>query len=141
MSKTFKTSRRVEFHDTDAAGIVHFVTFFEWMEEAEHELLRHLGLSVITQDEHGTISWPRVHASCDYQTSLKFEEVVGVEVGVERLGRSSVTYGMRFSKDGARIAVGKLVVVCCRIDASNLSRSITIPDKFSKKLSKLSALS
>ena len=36
----FTTARRIEFRDTDAAGIVHFSAFFLWMESAEHELLR-----------------------------------------------------------------------------------------------------
>ena len=45
MSTAFVTSRRVEFSDTDAAGIVHFVAFFRMMEQAEHELLRSVGLS------------------------------------------------------------------------------------------------
>jgi 4-hydroxybenzoyl-CoA thioesterase/acyl-CoA thioester hydrolase len=44
----FHTARRVEFRDTDAAGIMHFSTFFNRMEEAEHELLRTLGTSVFT---------------------------------------------------------------------------------------------
>ena len=41
-----QTRRRVEFRDTDAAGIVHFSAFFFWMESAEHELLRAAGVTV-----------------------------------------------------------------------------------------------
>src|SRR5688572_30626127 len=48
---TYKTSRRIEFRDTDAAGIAHFSVFFTFMEEAEHEFLRHVGLSVHVQHE------------------------------------------------------------------------------------------
>ena len=62
MVATYKTTRRVEFRDTDAAGIMHFSAFFTRMEEAEHELIRHIGLSVFDRDEEGTISWPRVSA-------------------------------------------------------------------------------
>ncbi|MEL7264077.1 MAG: hypothetical protein AAFP69_04590, partial [Planctomycetota bacterium] len=42
----FSIQRRVEFRDTDAAGIVHFSAFFPFMETAEHAFLRSLGLSV-----------------------------------------------------------------------------------------------
>ena len=38
MSSPFVTTRRVEFCQTDAAGIMHFAAFFELMEQAEHEL-------------------------------------------------------------------------------------------------------
>ena len=44
---SFSATRRVEFRDTDAAGIMHFASFFPLMESVEHEFLRHLGLSVL----------------------------------------------------------------------------------------------
>ena len=86
MSEAFTTTRLVEFRDTDAAGIVHFATFFDWMEEVEHEFLRQLGLSVMMTDDNIRISFPRVHASCDYQSSLQFEDVVDIEMTVQQLG-------------------------------------------------------
>ena len=38
--------RRVEFSETDMAGIVHYSNFFRYMEAAEHEFFRALGFSV-----------------------------------------------------------------------------------------------
>ena len=49
MPTTFSTKRRVELRDTDAAGIAHFSAYFRYMEQSEHEFLRHVGLSVILQ--------------------------------------------------------------------------------------------
>src|SRR4051794_1938674 len=54
----FQYSRRVAFAETDLAGIVHFSTFFRYMEEAEHALWRAAGLPVFqTMNNAG---WPRV---------------------------------------------------------------------------------
>ena len=39
-------TRRVQFHETDAAGLVHFSCFFRYMEEAEHALWWAAGLSI-----------------------------------------------------------------------------------------------
>ena len=39
MGSAFVMRRRVEFIDTDMAGIVHFATYFRYMETAEHEFL------------------------------------------------------------------------------------------------------
>ena len=39
-------TRRVEFGDTDLAGIMHFANFFRFMEAAETDFLRQRGLSV-----------------------------------------------------------------------------------------------
>ena len=44
---SFRTRRIVEFRDTDAAGIVHFSAFFPWMESAEHEMLRSVGIKIL----------------------------------------------------------------------------------------------
>jgi acyl-CoA thioester hydrolase len=125
---TYQTTRRVEFRDTDAAGIMHFSAFFNYMEQVEHEFLRHLGLSVITRDEEGTISWPRVSASCDYRGAVQFEDILDVEVQVVRQGEKSVTYAFAFSHGKRPVAQGQLTTVCCRLDAKAPPRSIPIPD-------------
>ena len=64
MPTSFRTSRLVEFSDTDMAGIMHFSAFFRYMEAAEHELLRNLGFSVYCEIDGVPISFPRVAASC-----------------------------------------------------------------------------
>ena len=60
----FRTRRRIEFADTDLAGLVHFARFFVFMETAEHELLRALGGEVHRRWQGHDIGWPRVAASC-----------------------------------------------------------------------------
>ena len=46
MTQPFRTTRRVEFGDTDMAGIAHFANFFRYMEAAETDFLLARGLSV-----------------------------------------------------------------------------------------------
>src|SRR5262245_57290011 len=123
----YKTSSRVEFRDTDAAGMAHFSVFFTYMEEVEHELLRHLGLSVMLSDEEGPISFPRVATRCDYQRAVKFEDVVDIEVVVVRLGTKSVTYEFVFSHQDLPVASGEITSVCCRFEPDGTPRSIAIP--------------
>src|SRR4051794_23128135 len=115
MSTAFVTTRRVEFSDTDAAGIMHFAAFFRMMEQAEHELLRSVGLSVVMRDSAGTISWPRVSAKCDFIAAARFEDVLEIEVRIARLGKRSVTYSHRFLHHSAELASGEVTAVCCRI--------------------------
>ncbi len=81
--KKHRATRRVEFHDTDSAGIMHFSAFFQFMEEAEHELLRSVGLSVFMppggdNTEDVPLSWPRVSANCDFRNALRFEDEVSI---------------------------------------------------------------
>ncbi len=135
MPITFQTTRRVEFVDTDAAGIMHFSVFFIMMEQAEHELLRELGLSVIIQDEQGTISWPRVSSRCDFQGPARFEDVLNIDVHVVRLGEKSVTYGFTFTLGEQPIATGEMTSVCCRVQGDAPPRAIPIPEAIAAKLS------
>lgn len=138
MTRSFLTTRRVEFRDTDAAGIAHFTAFFAYMEEAEHALLRSLGTSVLMRDEAGVISWPRVAASCDFTAPVRFEDELTVGVHVARLGAKSVTYGFDFSLGGREVAAGSLTAVCCRIAPGEPPSSISIPAPLAERLREFS---
>src|SRR3954451_8539119 len=94
----FRLTRRVEFADTDMAGIVHFSNFFRFMEAAEHAYLRACGLSGFCEWEGQTITFPRVHASCDFVKPIRFQEEVTIAVTVERIGRTSAQYAFVFFK-------------------------------------------
>jgi len=128
MTSPFRTTRRVEFADTDMAGIVHFSNFFRYMEAAEVEFLRSLGLSVVFQTPEGQrLGFPRRAASCDYQRPARFQDVLDIAVTVQNVGHKSVTYQFEFAKEGAVIALGQITAVCCRVVAEHQLESIEIP--------------
>ena len=137
MSQSFQRTRRVEFRDTDMAGIVHFSVFFAYMEETEHEFLRSLGMGVIYEVDGQTISWPRVRAECNYRNAIRFEEEIDIEIRVQRIGTKSVTYAFQFSRDGAPVADGITTVVCCNYDHQLAAKpeSVPIPQAVIEKLS------
>ena len=132
--KPFRTTRRVEFCDTDAAGILHFSAFFQLMEQAEHELLRSVGLSVVMSDDLGKISWPRVSAKCDFRSAVHFEEELAIDVSIGRLGTKSVTYAFAVTCQGRDVAAGEITSVCCRIRERVPPEPISIPEWFRGKL-------
>lgn len=100
--------RRVAFSETDASGRVHFTSILKWAEDAEHEFLRAKGLPVLTKNG----GWPRVNVSCDYQRPLAFGEVVSVEIELEKIGRSSLTWSFEvLTQDGESAAKGQMTTV------------------------------
>lgn len=133
MRGTFRSKRLVEWHDTDAARIAHFTSFFRYMEEVEHAYLRSLGLSVLMHDEEGPISWPRVSVDCRYTGAVRFEDELDVQLEVARLGRKSVTYRFRFTHAGRAVAEGTMTSVCCRILPDGTPRGIAIPEPIAAK--------
>jgi YbgC/YbaW family acyl-CoA thioester hydrolase len=115
MAFDFKIQRRVEFSETDMAGIMHYSNFFKYMETAEHAFYRSLGHSVVMKEVDPPLGWPRVHAECDYFKPLRFEDLVEVHMLVKEKKSKALTYVFRFYKlNGTReeVARGSLTVVC-----------------------------
>ena len=130
MAVVFRTSRRVEFADTDMAGIVHFSNFFRWMESAEVAFLRSRGVSVVLPWEGEYLGFPRVAASCDYLRPVRFDDLLEVSVAIERLGTKSITYAFEFSKEGEAVARGQITCVCCVVGEGQPMRGREIPASF-----------
>ena len=134
MSTPFHTTRLVEFADTDMAGIMHFSAFFRFMEGAEHELLRSLGFSVYTEIDGVPISFPRVAATCEFDSPARCENVLEIAVTVRHVGKSSVTYGFDFTDEGRDVAHGTMTSVCCRVEHGKPPVSMPIPEALAKEL-------
>ncbi len=135
MAYEFKAQRRVEFSDTDMAGIMHYSNFFRFMETAEHGFFRSLGFTIAPrhfETGQSKVGWPRVHASCDYHQPLCFEDLVEIHLLVLEKKSKAITYQFRFRKlndgTGKEVARGKLTVVCVAYDeATGAMKAANIP--------------
>lgn len=135
MTKPQITKRRVEFSDTDMAGIAHFSRFFLWMEQAEHEFLENRGLSVVFEQDGQKHGFPRVSASCDYLKPVRYRDVLHIAVHLDVIGRSSLQYRFEFwlPGDASPVAVGKVTTCHCIMTQAGM-RSDPIPDWMREKL-------
>lgn len=134
MSQPFRTRRRVEFGDTDMAGIAHFSNFFRYMESAETEYLNSLGLSVAWQEGERRLGFPRVSASCDYSSPARFQDILDIVVTVENVGKKSVRYRFEFTRGGLEIATGRITAVFCHGAPDKPLESAEIPPQIRTKL-------
>ena len=139
MPSTFQDRRRIEFYETDMAGIVHFSNYFRFMESTEHAFFRSLGLSIHMEENARSVGWPRVHASCNYLLPLRFEDEVEVELRVREKKRTSLTYDFVFRKvggePGGEVARGSITAVSVAMDPqSGRMRAVTIPDVVSSRI-------
>jgi acyl-CoA thioester hydrolase len=98
--------RRIEWMDTDAAGIYHYSALLRLAEAAEAALHTDRGIADITFG-----ATPRVHIELDYKRPVAFNDEVVTEIVVTDLGRTSVTYEFTFTHAGEVIATGKIVAV------------------------------
>lgn len=138
MAFEFKAIRRVEFSETDMAGIVHYSNFFRYMETAEHGFFRSLGYSVVMDNFETPMGWPRVHAECDYRQPLRFEDEVEIHLLVRRKKSKAIFYLFKFTKingpERVEVARGSLVVVCVVKKKDGSLAAAKIPKAFASKI-------
>jgi YbgC/YbaW family acyl-CoA thioester hydrolase len=135
MPPAFTTTRRVEFGDTDMAGIMHFSNFFRFMEVAETDFLHSLGLTVSWYEGGEKLGFPRVSAACDFHRPARFRDVLTVAVTVERVGTKSVSYRHDFTNQrGEVLAVGRITAVFTRSPGPDQLASAEIPADIRAKL-------
>ena len=137
MAHDFRMTHRVEFSETDMAGIVHFANFFRYMESTEHAFFRSLGLSIHMQVEGRTVSWPRVHVECDYTQPLRFEDRVEVHLIVREKKSKSLSYEFVFRKltdaEPVEVARGRFTAVCVSMDReAGRMRAVDIPPQIAE---------
>jgi acyl-CoA thioesterase FadM len=118
--------RRIEWMDTDAAGIYHWTTVFRLAEAAEAALHTALGIADFTFG-----ATPRVAVAATFRRPLHFNEPVEVELAVRALGRTSVEYALRVGAEGGIAAEG--TVKSCLIDRAT-RRAIAWPDDVRARL-------
>ncbi len=93
----------VAFHETDAAGIVHFSNYFRFAEEAETAALASLG--IFSEHSLQRYAFPRVQASAQYSQPLRFAAAYTVQTTLTSIGRSSLHWHFDIIQNGQSCAV------------------------------------
>ena len=132
MTEVFRYRRLVQFAETDLAGIVHFSWMFRYMEEAEHALWRAAGLSIHHREDD--MGWPRVSASFEFRSPLRFEDEFEVVVRLRDGGRRALTYDHTIVRGDTIIGTGTMAAVCVSKGPDGSMRAREIPAEIVQKL-------
>ncbi|WP_437187701.1 acyl-CoA thioesterase [Planctomicrobium sp. SH668] len=136
----FIAKRRIEFSQTDMAGIVHFSNYYKWMEETEHAYFRSIGLNIMERQEDGTyIGWPRVNSSCHYVAPVHYDDIIEGRLRVERVGAKSLTFYIEFWRDDVKVAWGRMKSACCICRPNGTLTSILIPENYLEYIKEMPA--
>ena len=122
----FVYRRRVQFAETDLAGIAHFAMLFRYMEEAEHALWRAAGMSIAKAGEN--VGWPRISASLDFKSPLFFEDECDVVVEIDKVTRSTIVYRHRIVRGETVIAEGTMTAIHVDKKPGEALKSAPIPE-------------
>jgi len=122
-TKYFKTSLRVTWADTDAAGVVHYSNYFRFFERAEEEFYASLGFTFSAFRDSGL--WlPRVEALCQYKKPSRYNDILEIEVSVEDLREKVFRLGFKVTNkvSGDLLALGHLVIVAADKQAGKAAK-------------------
>jgi len=109
----FTIEEYVRWSDVDAAGIVCYGAYVRFVELAETELFRAVGMPYGKVFDRFDCWLPRVHFSCDFHLPARLDEKLTLRAQVRRLGNTSVTLGFGIDNaTGARVADFEVVLVC-----------------------------
>jgi acyl-CoA thioester hydrolase len=131
---THTYSRRVEFGDTDLAGIMHFSNFFRFMEAAECDFLRSRGVRVSWVEGNVKHGFPRVSVNCDFKSPAFYDDLLEIDVALEKLGAKSVTYRFDFRRGETSLATGRMTSVFVRAEAGQPMKPYDIPEPIRARL-------
>jgi YbgC/YbaW family acyl-CoA thioester hydrolase len=140
LNKTFVMTKRVEFHETDAAGLIHFSNFYRWMELCEHEWFRSTHLAMMSTSSEGIRrGWPRRDASCSFIRPIRYDDIIRVTAEVIELTNSTITYKFLFQKDRSgkwtEVAHGKMTTVHVKQDSKGRMEAEPFPENVLRALS------
>jgi acyl-CoA thioester hydrolase len=123
--------RRVQFAETDLAGLVHFTHFFRYMEEAEHALWRAAGMSIARAGEPS--GWPRLGAAFEFRAPLRFEDEFEVAVRIANVTSRTIQYEFTLTKEGTQIGSG--TITTAHVDKSGpVLKALELPEHIAARL-------
>jgi acyl-CoA thioester hydrolase len=124
-SAGFRYRRRVQFADTDMAGIVHFSCMFKYMEEAEHALWREAGMTIARAGE--PTGWPRLAAAFEFRNPLFFEDELEVTVRIAAFTTRTIQYAFTITRGETTIGNGTVTTACVRKGPDGRMKAIELP--------------
>ena len=115
---------RVRYAECDGMGYLHHAKYWEYFEHARTELLRKNGYRYRDLDAEG-VCFVVYKAACKYIRPIRYDDLVGVTVKVERLSRTRVDHSYEVHRDGELMTEATTTLACVGRDG----RPILMPDK------------
>ena len=140
MAYEYTTTKKIEFSETDMAGLVHFSNYFRYMEVAERDFFESLGLKLIQSAPNDLVGYPRTRAECKFSAPLRFGDTVKIHLAIKSLKDRSIDYQFRLYKLGKKegsdeaVAKGHLTTIYTELMPDGSLQSRPLPPEILEKL-------
>lgn len=130
----FRASVAVRFQEVDAAGIVFFARFFDYVHIAYEGFLAEAGLPLSEVLRAGKWAAPLRHAEADYLRPARFGDVLQIDLVAAHLEESEISLGWRVTSKGHEEKPCAIVQTVHTFVRPDDFKRISVPFEISQKL-------
>jgi len=112
----------LRYADTDQLGIIYFANHLIYADEAVTKFLKSVGVDIATLEKTG-FTTVVAHAEINFEKPLRYGEICEVDISLEKLGNTSISFIFRVYGNGELKSHGKIVYVF----VNNILNKIEIP--------------
>jgi YbgC/YbaW family acyl-CoA thioester hydrolase len=139
MAYEFTTTKKIEFSETDMAGLVHFSNYFRYMEVAERDFFESLELNLIQSAPNDLVGYPRTRAECKFSAPLRFGDTVKIHLAIKAIKDRSIDYQFRLFKldkkgDESAVAKGHITTIYTELTEDGNLQSRPLPKALLDKI-------
>ena len=144
MAYEHTSTRRIEFSETDMAGLVHFSNFFKYMETAERDFFEAAGVDLIRTKPGELVGWPRARAECKFSAPVRFGDIIDIHIAVKAVKDRSINFQFRILRrnpDGSRTQCGKghMTTVLTELTSAGELQSVELPPHVRERITEAPA--
>lgn len=118
---------RVNWGDTDKAGIVYYPNFFKWFDIAGHQFFRDCGLAPGELEEKYNVIVPLIDAQCTFKNPILYDDIITVHTEVERLTNKTIKLHHTISREEIIMGEGYEIRGWVK-QSGDVIKAVPIPD-------------
>lgn len=104
--RTNSMKLRINWGDTDKAGIVYYPNFFKWFDIAGHQFFRDCDLAPAYLEKEFGIIIPLLDARCTFEKPLLYDDVITIHTVVEEINNKTIKLGHEIKRGDTRVGHG-----------------------------------
>jgi YbgC/YbaW family acyl-CoA thioester hydrolase len=139
------STRKVEFSETDMAGLVHFSNFFKYMETAERDFFEACRSGPDPHRARRTRRLARGRGrSANFSAPLRFGDTIDIHLAVKSVKDRAIDYQFRIfrrNEDGSRTQAGKghMTTILAKLNEGGELQSAELSDDLRKRITEAPA--
>lgn len=97
---------RVNFGDTDKAGIVYYPNYFKWFDIASHQFFRCINMPMSKLDDEENIILPLLDVHATFEKPLYYDDIITIKTAVAEVNRKTIKFNHEVYRGDTRTGYG-----------------------------------